>query len=391
MPRSLSRLKDATSAGQQPRPYTNSGTSRHIWRKVQRLLLNPGPTNTTSYVRQGLVQGDFSHRDPEVRDSFVRVKQGLLEATGGMATHECVLFAGSGTSAAEAIIASLHGHLLIVVNGRYSQRLATIAERYSIPMTCLSVDPYTAVSPADIAAQLDKDPTLTHVVLVHHETTTGMLVPLREIGQVVAARNKLLVVDAVSSVGAHDFDLVLDNVAFCSLNPNKSLEALPGIGIVLARTSELDNLEGKARSFYLDLFAQAKRGRQDQFPFTMPVQILFALDNAIKQWLDEGIDKRIRRYKLAAEHMRSRLTTAGFELLGLPRTCSGNIITTIQLPKDVDFPSLVLEMRERGYTIYSNLDSVASGRFFVATMGSITCDDIERFVEALRVATASHL
>ncbi|MET8679637.1 aminotransferase class V-fold PLP-dependent enzyme [Streptomyces sp. NPDC004647] len=350
---------------------------------MARLLFNPGPTNTAPEVREALLVGDFSHRDPEVAEAAARISAGLLQAAGGTGTHDCVMFAGSGTAASEAIISSLTGPLLVVVNGRYAERLALIAERHRIAVTRLNVDPYTPVTADAVDAALAADPGLTHVVVVHHETTTGMLVPLREIGAVVARRGRLLVVDSISGIGGHPLDLRADNIAYCSVNPNKCLESVPGIGVVLARTQELRTLAGTARTFYLDLYEQWRRGHDGGFPYTMPVQVLFALDRGVARWLAEGVEQRIGRYAAMAAHMRRRLAESGFEVLRLPRGCEGHLITNLRLPDHIDFPELVHAVRERGYTLYSNLDSLKDGRFFVATMGAIGHDDIDGFVAAL--------
>lgn len=356
---------------------------------MDRLLFNPGPTNTSPEVRAALGMGDFSHRDPEVAEAMERIRRGILSVTGGDRTHACLMFACSGTGATEAILSSVRGKILVIVNGRYSQRLLDIAQRYGIPCRVLTVEPFTAVDPSDVAQALDMDPEISHVAVVHHETTTGMLVPLREIGQVVAERDKLLVVDAVSSVGGHEFDLVADNVAFCSLNPNKCIEGLPGIGIVLARESELARMEGHARTFYLDMHTQWQRAKVGQVPYTMPVQILFALDRAVVNWLEEGVNARIDRYARAARYVRKRLEQAGLTVVHLPEACEGNLITTVEVPARVDFPDVVEQMRDRGYTLYSNLDTVNAGRFFVATMGAIDERQIGEFVDVLSSVLAT--
>jgi 2-aminoethylphosphonate-pyruvate transaminase len=350
---------------------------------IARLLLSPGPTNTAAEIRDAMAYGDFSHRDPEVAEAFQRVRSGILRAVGGTGTHDCVLFASSGTGAMEAILSTLHGRLLVVVNGRYSERLCQIAARYAIPTVRHPVDPFTPIDPEAVADALDADPGITHVVVVQHETTTGMLAPLRMIGAVVAQRGRLLVVDGVGGVGGHEFDLVADNVAFCALNPNKCLESLPGLGIVLASTAELRAAEGRARTFYFDLHAQWRRGQHGEFPYTMPVQILIALDRAVGRWLAEGVQPRIDRYAAAAAHLRAGLTRAGFTVVDLPPGSSGNIITTVELPAGLAFPTLVARLRERGYTLYSNLETVHAGRFFVATMGVVDHGQLDDFVGEL--------
>ncbi len=353
----------------------------------RRLLFNPGPTNVSEAVRQALITADLSHRDPAFREVLMRVTGELAELLGGAGTHSAVLFAGSATGAMESVVAAIDAGLMVVVNGRYSERIAEIAERCGVETHRF---PSPELAPPDLQAldaALAARPGLTHLAVVHHETTTGALLPLTAIGELADRHGLGLIVDGVSSVGGHDFDLRRDNVAFLTLNPNKCLEALPGVGIVVARDSELEALEGKSRSFYFDLHAQWRRLGLREVPYTMPVQVVFALDTALGLLRAEGCAQRVRRYARLRAYARDRLADLGHEPIELPEPIRGNVITTLRLPAGLDFQRLHDRLQDDGITIYSNSAALASGRFFVATMGAIAEPDVDRFVACLEVAT----
>lgn len=354
---------------------------------IRRLLITPGPTNVSDEVRSALLTPDMSHRDPTFRAVLARVTERLSHLLGGEETHSCVLFAGSGTGAMEAIVSSLHGELMVLANGRYSERVALIAERFGVPT---KRHPLPEREPPDLVGlerAIEATPSLTHLALVHHETTTGALLPLTAIGEIAERHGLRLIVDGVSSVGGHDLHLVSDRVDYLSLNSNKCLESLPGVALVLARNELLDKLEGKARSFYFDLHTQWKRLQRREVPYTVPVQVTCALDVAVRRFEEEGYGPRVERYARIAAHARRALDEAGFDRIELPEPIRGNVITTMRLPKNVEFERLHDRLLEDRVTIYSDSATIASGRFFVATMGSITEADVDRAVECLKAAT----
>lgn len=200
---------------------------------------------------------------------------------------------------------------------------------------------------------MKEDGDITHVCAVHHETSTGALAPLRKIGELASKYRKLLIVDAISSVGGHPFDLRMDNVAFCSISANKCLEGFPGASFVIGRADEIEKLEGKSRSYYFDLYAQWKKGQDGEMPFTPAVQLVFALDASLKRLMEEGYDNRVNRYKALAMRMRDGLTKLGFELLLLPDELQSNILTAIKMPKGMNYQFVHDELKQRGITIYS--------------------------------------
>lgn len=354
----------------------------------QRLLVTPGPTNVSDEVRMAALTPDYSHRDPAFREALARITTKLPRLLGGGQTHACVLFAGGGTGAMEAIVSSIRGELLVLVNGRYSERIAEIADRFEIPTRRHYVPELEPPDLGSLARALEVAPAVTHLAVVHHETTTGALLPLRALGELAERYGVRLIVDGISSVGGHDFDLVRDRVDYLSLNSNKCLESLPGLGLVVARTDHLEGLAGAARSFYFDLYAQWKRLQRTEVPYTVPVQVAFALDVALKRLEEETYAGRVERYACTAVYARQQLSGAGFEVAALPPQIRGNVITTMKLPDGIDFRAFHDRLQLDDVTIYSNATTIDSGRFFIATMGAIGNRDVDFAVEALRRAAA---
>src|SRR3989344_408164 len=279
------------------------------------LLFNPGPTNVSEDVRNAIRTKDICHREKEFFEVLLRVNKNLTKVLNGSETHSAVLFASSGTGANEAICASIHGKVLVINNGKYSDRICDILGIYKIPINRLKLDSLQPIDLNLIEQQLQGDKEITHIYLVHHETTTGMLSPLRKVGELASKYDKLLCVDSVSSLGGHEFDLQKDNISFCSISANKCLESFPGVSFVIGKTQEIKELEGKSRSFYFDIYAQWKKEQGGEMPFTPAVQLIFALDKALEEYLREGYEQRIKRYNALAEKMRMGLKVLGFELV----------------------------------------------------------------------------
>ena len=194
----------------------------------------------------------------------------------------------------------------------------------------------------------------------------------------------MLVVDAISSIGGHNFDLKKDNIDFCTVSANKCLESFPGISFVIGKNREIKKLKGKSRSFYFDLYAQWEKGQKGETPFTPAVQSVFALDAALKELIKEGYQERVQRYKLLAQQMRQGLQDLGFELVLLPLEMQSNVLTTIKMPEKMDYWKLHDKLKKRGITIYSGQEVLKQRKFRVATMGHILSEDIDWFLKTLR-------
>lgn len=349
----------------------------------RRLLFNPGPTNVAELVRQTLGAGDFCHREPEFFAVLRRVNQRLVRVLHGEQTHSAVLFVASGTGANEAMLNGVQGRALLIDNGKYAQRLGDILDRYRIPYERFTVGVHEPINCDGIENRLHEDGQFTHLILVHHETTSGALAPLSRLGQVAQRAGVLLCVDAISSLGGHPFDLQADNVAFCTVSANKCLESFPGVSFVIGRTAELTRLKDKARSYYFDLHRQWEKTQKGETPFTPAVQLVMALDVALERLEEEGYANRVMRYQRLARRMREGLVHLGLELELLPPDQQSNILTTIKISPGFDYWSIHDQLKERGITIYSDETVLSSGRWRIATLGSITAEDVDWFLEQL--------
>jgi len=351
---------------------------------MKKMLFNPGPTNVSENVRESIKTDDICHREPEFREVLLRLNKNILKLFNGENTHSSILFVSSGTGANEAICSSIEGKVLVLNNGKYSDRICDILEKYKIPINRLKLPETEPMDLNLIEQEIQRDLEITHIYLVHHETTTGALAPLKEIGELANKYNKLLCVDSVSGLGGHEFDLQKDNVAFCSVNANKCLESFPGASIVIARTSELEKLEGKSRSFYFDLYKQWKKEQEGETPFTPAVQIIFALDVAIREFIEEGYKNRIERYKKLANKMREGLKEIGFKLLLLPEKMQSNIVTVIKMPEKMNYWKIHNKLKQRGITIYSGKEVLNQRKFRIATLGHLTEEGVNWFLKNLK-------
>jgi 2-aminoethylphosphonate-pyruvate transaminase len=326
---------------------------------------------------------DMSHREAEFSELLQRVNHTLVEILGGKGTHSAVLFASSGTGATEAILSGIHGEALVLENGMYSARLADILDRYAIPARRLKLPRLAPMSMPSIEEALSNHPRITHILVVHMETTTGVVAPLRALGELALRCGKRLVVDGISSIGGHPFHLAEDNIAFCSVSPNKCLEGLPGISFVVARDDELAALDGKARGYYFDLYRQWHKERGGTVPFTVAPQIVAAFEVALQRLRDETYAGRVERYRLLAQQMRNGLRRIGFEPTPLPDEIRSNTVTLVELPPDLTFAEIRERLHARGITVVSDEATIAEGRFFVANLGNIGAEDIDWFIKNL--------
>ena len=351
---------------------------------MKKKLFNPGPTNVSEDVRASVKTTDICHREPEFMEVLLRVNENIVKLFNGEKTHSAILFVSSGTGCNEAICSSIHGKVLVINNGKYSDRICEILEGYDIPINRLTLSNSDRIDLNKVEETLKKDKQITHIFMIHHETTTGMLAPLREIGTLARKYKKLLCVDGISSIGGHEFDLQKDNVDFCSVSANKCLQSFPGISFVIGKTTEIEKLEGKSRSFYFDIYKQWKKGMKGETPFTPAVQLVFSLDKALKELLEESAEGRIKRYKELAKEMREGLKNLGFELVLFPHDVQSNILTTIKIPEGMDYWKVHDKLKQRGITIYSDKAVLDSGHFRIATLGSITPDDVTWFLNNLK-------
>ena len=352
---------------------------------MRTLLLTPGPLTTSDATRAAMGR-DWGSRDT----GFVRISEGVRSRLGalahGQATHATVPLQGAGTAAVEASIATLvprGGHLLVLANGAYGARAAEMARRMGRAVTVLDQAEDRAFDPGAVAAAL-ADAAVTDVLLVHLETTSGVLNPLEPIADVVAAAGRRLLVDAMSSFGAVEIDLRRVRCSAVMASANKCLEGVPGVAFVIAEAGHLAAMAGNSASTTLDLHAQWRGFEANgQWRFTPPTHVVAALSAALDQLEAEGgVAARGARYRRHMDALVAGVRRLGFEPY-LADAVQGPVILTVRDPgQGFSFPALYDALQAQGIVLYpGKLTREAS--FRIGCIGAITLADIERAVAAI--------
>jgi 2-aminoethylphosphonate-pyruvate transaminase len=355
------------------------------------ILLNPGPANTSRRVKEALVTPDLCHREPEFFEVMRECRERLVRAAGVAPDFDAVLFTGSGTAAVEAVVCSAVPRdraLLVVNNGVYGDRLVRIARAHGIPSEALTSDFTTPVAPADVTAALRARPDISHVAVVHHETTTGLLNPVAAVARAAAAEGRRVIVDAMSSLFGEPLDARQDGVDFVAASANKCLQGIPGVSFVLARRAALERLAGQApRSVYLDLHNHWVTQEKDNTPFTPAVQVLHAMREALVELEEEGVAARIARYAENCRVLREGMGRLGFSIL-VPEGARSSILTTFRLLPGLAYDPLHDAMKRRGYVIYAGQGDIRTYAFRVSNMGTLTPQDMAGVVAAFAESLA---
>ncbi len=355
------------------------------------ILLTPGPLSTTSGVKRAMLQDwctwdeDYNRLVQEIRNELVR----LAATTEG---YTAVLMQGSGTFAVEAALITVmppEGKLLILANGAYGRRMGEIAERNGIVFDLIDFGDVSAVDAGAVARCLENDSGITHVAVVHCETTTGMLNPIEQIGIEVKARQKTFIVDAMSSFGG--IPLHMDNLGIDYLisSSNKCIQGVPGFGFVIARRESLEKTKGNASSLSLDLYDQWKTMEEynGKWRFTSPTHVVRAFYQALCELKSEGgVAARYRRYSENQLLLVEGMSGLGFKTL-LPRGLQSPIITTFHAldePRYV-FKRFYSKLKNLGFVIYPG-KMTDMETFRIGTIGDVRTKDILRLLDAVTAA-----
>ena len=350
------------------------------------VLLNPGPATTTDTVKYSQVVPDICPREKEFTEMLGGIREQLTELVAVRPTYDTVLFGGSGTAAVEAMLSSVIGNediLCVVNNGAYGARMSEIGHIYRLPMMEFTSDPLRAVDLDDLARAIDAaHPRVTHLAIVHHETTSGLLNNLDSIGRLCSECGITLMVDAISSCGAIPIDMAAQGIHFLAGTGNKNIQGMPGVCFVVANTAVLEksaNLE--PRNLYLNLFREYAHVRSTgQTRFTPPVQTCYALRQALREILLEGVQARYERYTACWQVLVEGLSRLGLQLPVAPAHQS-RLLTTVTEPvlSGYSFESMHDELLRKGFTIYPG-KLLKQNTFRIANIGAIVPDDIVAFL-----------
>jgi 2-aminoethylphosphonate-pyruvate transaminase len=357
-----------------------------------KLLFTPGPLTTSATVKAAMLR-DVGSRDRDFLEIVRGIRERLL-TLGGAGTrngaeYECILMQGSGTFAIEAVISSVipcSGKLLVLVNGAYGRRVAHMARVHEIEIETLEATENCKISPGAVADRLASSRGVTHVAVVHCETTTGILNPVEAIGKIVERAGAVYIVDAMSSFGAIPLHLSASRIDFLISSANKCIEGVPGFGFVLARRIRLLEAEGRARTLSLDLHAQwAGFASDGQFRFTPPTHALLAFDQALLELDAEGgVAGRAERYRANHAALIGGMRELGFEPYLAPEDQT-YIITAFRHPEHPQFrfEDFYGRLSELGFIIYPG-KLTSEPCFRIATIGRLSAADVEALLAAIR-------
>ena len=350
-------------------------------------LLTPGPLTTSPQTKQAMLR-DYGSRDGGFISINRRMRERLVDIIGGRDEFVCVPMQGSGTFAAEAMMGTLvpqSGKVLVLVNGAYGRRIEKICAYHGRNAEAMEWAENEPVDPEALNQKLSGDNDISHVGVIHCETTTGILNPVQKVADVVKAHGRSLLIDAMSAFGALRLDAGEVRFDAVVASSNKCLEGTPGMGYCLVRKELLQQCEGNSPSLSLDLYDQwIAMEKNAQWRFTPPVQVIAAFNQALDEFDEEGgVDGRYARYASNCKILIDGMREFGFVPL-LPAELQAPIIVTFLMPEDpkFDFQTFYDALREKGFVIYPGKLTVAE-TFRIGCIGKLGAEQMQGALRAI--------
>ena len=357
---------------------------------MKTLLFSPGPVMVEEPVRESLNHYDICHRSPEFEELYRGITKKVVQLFEGDDSYSAVVVSASGTAANETCISSVFcegDEALLINNGEFGGRLKESLDKYQIPTTHLECG-WTNMPDLEAVDQaLAANENIKWVLMVFHETSTGMINPVYEVGQIVKKYGKRFYVDCVSAAGGQHIEVVKNNIDLCSSVGGKCLGAYPGSAYVCGKTELLEQITPEmGKNVYLNLGKHYQMMKErSQTPNTPNVTLFWALDAALDWTLTkETLDGRIARYQECAKILRDGMQEMGLTFL-IPEEQMSNTVTSVFLPEGKDVTTFIHELEEDGYTVYAGKGKYLEMNMFqVANMGAIYPDDCRAFLETLK-------
>ena len=361
--------------------------------KIKRnVLLNPGPATTTDTVKMAQVVPDICPREKEFAGLMKGLRSDLLRVVHAPEEeYTSVLFCGSGTINIDICINSLVPEgkkILVVNNGAYNSRAVEVCEMYHIPHINLMFSVYEQPNLEEVENTLMKNPDVAVVYCCHHETGTGVLNPIREIGALAHKYGDIFVSDTTSTLGMIPLDVVKDNVDFCMASAQKGLMAMAGLSFIIGKKSIIEASKNyPTRSYYCNLYLQYEYfEKTGEMHFTPPVQTIYATIQALKEYFAEGEEAKFARHRRVYEAIHNGLEELGFKTI-IPREIESGLVVSVLYPTDSNwsFEKVHDYCYERGFTIYPGKISTTN-TFRLCSLGAIDVSDIRNFFVVLKDA-----
>lgn len=354
-------------------------------------LLTPGPLTTARATKEAMLR-DWGSRDPDFIKLNTQIRERLVAIIGGQDGHVCVPVQGSGTFAVEATLGTLlpraGAKALVLINGAYGTRMAKMLSIMGRAHATYETPEDVPPDPAELDRRLAADSSLTHVLFVHCETTSGILNPLDRVAEVVAKRGRRLIVDAMSAFGAIPIDVRKTPFDAVVASSNKNLEGVPGMGFAIIKKDVLAAAKGNAHSLSLDLHDQWQGFEKNaQWRFTPPTHVVAAFAKALDIFDAEGgVAGRGARYAANCRILVEGMRGLGFETL-LPDHLQAPIIVTFRMPADsrFKFEAFYESLKAQGYVIYPGKLTVADS-FRMGCIGQLGAAEMKGALDAVKKA-----
>ncbi|MSS63858.1 2-aminoethylphosphonate aminotransferase [Velocimicrobium porci] len=356
----------------------------------RKILLNPGPATTTDSVKLAQIVPDICPREKDFADLMQGIREDLVKIVhGDLEKYTSVLFCGSGTIAMDVCLNSLlpaDKKILIINNGAYSSRAVEICNYYNLPYINLEFEIDALPDLNKIEKTLSENKDIAFVYTTHNETGSGILNPIRKIGELAHKYHTFFVVDTTSTYAMRPINMEEDNIDFCMASAQKGLMAMTGISYVIGNRSIIEqSKEFPKRSYYCNLYMQYEYfEKHGEMHFTPPVQTVYALKQALSEYFKEGEKEKWNRHTRVFEAIHKGLEELGFKDI-IKREWQAGLVVTVKYPDDSnwDFNAVHDYCYEHGFTIYPG--KIGNQHTFrLCALGAIDADDIEKFFQVMR-------
>lgn len=353
------------------------------------VLLTPGPLSTSKKVKAAMLR-DWCTWDQDYNQLVQSIRSRLVTmASSKPDDYTTVLMQGSGTFSVESVIGSVipkDGKLLVLANGAYGKRMAQIADVLGIYSIVLDAGETKPVNVKQLEEVLKVDPSITHVAVVHVETTTGMMNPIADVARIAKQYGKTLILDAMSSFGGIPIDIAELDIDYLISSANKCIQGVPGFGFIIARKESLAKCKGIGRSLSLDLYDQWETMEQGngKWRYTSPTHTVRAFDQALQELEEEGgVARRFERFTRNQQTLVAGMQRMGLQPL-LPIELQSPIITSFLYPDSsvFSFDEFYARIKQEGFVIYPGKITTAA-TFRIGNIGDVHLPVIERLLQGI--------
>ncbi len=358
------------------------------------ILMTPGPVTVPQRILEALAKPVIFHRAEDFSVLYQEVSQDLTQQFAGSDKHMSLLFSGSGTLANEIVLSSIFNEndkVLVVSNGDYGERIAKMLMLHKVPMIHIQLEWYSIIDPILINEKLQTED-VTAIAMVALETSTGMLNPVKEIGQLLSQyqdRRISFFVDAVSAFGSEDIDVTRDNISYITSVPNKALEGLSGISFACVNLEDYESraLLAQPQSYYMDLSRYIEFGRKFYTPTTPSISNFLPLKLSLQSLAEETIGLRRLRYEKLRDYLIQGFSSYGFLPIIPESKHRAAAVVAFQVPLEVDADDLRKYLYQNGIVVWSPnhyLYRQTIRVMIVSVMGTVTQSDLDRLFELVQ-------